>query len=736
LVERPVLSGQIPPVAVSYLARQETGLTSAALPAGTTTALVSARATARELGGLGGTGKTSLACALAREHYDNQAAHLVLWVAATGRDAVITGYAQALRDLGEGPYQGESPEHAADRFLDWLKNTGEPWLVVLDEIAGPAAVDGLWPVGSSGKVLVTSQQPDAAAGAYDVRAAELGAFSPREALTYLFASLQLDPGQRVGALELATDLGFSPVALRHAAAFLNATTLLDCRQYQTHFTERRRLAVPAFGDGMGATVAATWSLSCELADQLAPPRLAGWVLALISMLSPHGIPYGVLASQAARAFLADAEGPLSGETDVRAALGNLARAGLVTVNQKSPSRTVLVHEIVQALTRQHLQAAEAERVARAAADALAQAWSDRDMAPSTAQALRDCTAKLRENTGAFLLSPQCHPAVMRAGQSLDADGLAGPAVAYWHTMAGATQQVLGARHPQTIVVRNHLGAACEASGRHDEAIAIYEAAIADREQALGSDHPDTLAARDRLISTYLAAGRVNDAISSAEKRLGSPQAVTGRDHAATLTAQANLASVYLRADRPDEAIVAFQNVLAKMGSVYGPDHPETIAIHGRLADAFRESGRFKDAIALGKRILADRERVDGPDDPGTMAARASLASAYRDANKPKDAIRHYERILADRERVQGPDHSDTILARCDLAAAYTAARKFGLAIPQYERALTDSERALGYDHPITQSVREDLGKVGAYALSVLGIELRTPRSVKEKPQRP
>jgi tetratricopeptide (TPR) repeat protein len=398
-------------------------------------------------------------------------------------------------------------------------------------------------------------------------------------------------------------------------------------------------------------VAATWSLSCELADQLPPRRLAGWALALISMLSPHGIPYRVLTSQAARAFLADAEGAEAGEAHMRAALGNLARAGLITVDSESPARTVLVHEIVQALTRRHLPAAEAERAARAAADALAEAWSGGDLAPSIAQALRDCTAKLRENTGTFLLSPQCHPAVLRAGQSLDADGLAGPAVAFWETMAAATRQVLGPRHPQAIVMRNHLGTAYEASGRLDEAIAIYEAAIADREQALGADHPDTWAARDRLISTYLAADRVNDAISSAERALASPQAGTGRDPAAALTAHANLAGVYLRAGRSAEAIAAFQNVLAKMDSVHGPDHPETIAIRSRLADALRESGRLKEAIALGKRILSDAERVDGPDDPRTIAARASLASAYRDAKKAKDALRQYERILADRERV-------------------------------------------------------------------------------------
>ena len=238
LAERPVLSGQIPPVAASHVARQETGLSLASLATETTTLLVPASDTARGLGGLGGTGKTSLAAALAYECRDTEAAHLVVWVTATGRDAVITGYAQALRDLGEGPYQGESPEHAAYRFLDWLKRPGLPWLVVLDEVADPAAVDGLWPAGPSGRVLVTTAYPNASSAVQNPIAAEVGVFSPREALTYLFASARLDVGQRAGALDLATELGFSPVALRHAAAFLTATEL-DCRQYHTHFTERR-----------------------------------------------------------------------------------------------------------------------------------------------------------------------------------------------------------------------------------------------------------------------------------------------------------------------------------------------------------------------------------------------------------------------------------------------------------------------------------------------------------------
>ncbi len=730
MVEWPILSGQIPPVAGSYVARQETGLSLAGL-ATETTLLVPPKDTARSLDGLGGTGKTSLAAALAHECHDIRAAHLVLWVTATGRDAVMTSYAQALRDLGEGPYQGESPEHAAGRFLGWLQRPELSWLVVLDDVADPAAVEGLWPAGPSGRVLVTTANPDAAAATPNPRAVELAVFSPREALNYLFASARLDIGERAGAFDLVTELGFSPVALRHAAACLAATEL-DCSQYHSYFTERRRAAARASADDLGATVAAAWSLSRDLADQLAPQGLASRALALISMLSPHGVPYRVLSSEAARAYLTEPAGFRADETQMRTALVNLRRAGLVTIDEGSPARTVLVHELVQALTRQYLPATESQRVARAAADALAQAWSGPEVTPAVGQALRDCTSKLQEIAGASLLSAECHPAMLQAGRSLDASGLTGPAVAYWGAMASATQQALGAGHPQTVAVRDLLGAAYQASGRSDQAASIYEEVLADREQALGPGHPDTLAARERLAQIYLAAGRPKDAIGVAERALARVEAAAGPNHPDTLTAHSNLASAYLGAGFHDQASAAFRQVLGRMESVLGAEHPDTMAARGSLAETCRASGRFKDAIAVGKRALADRERVHGPDHPDTVGTRASLAAAYRAAKKPKDALSLYERIVADRERLQGAGHPDTILARCELAVTYLSARKFGQSIPQYERALTDSEQGLGYHHPITESVREDLNAAASAAQSVIGIDLRSPRPATDR----
>jgi tetratricopeptide (TPR) repeat protein len=718
------VAGEIPPVNGSYISRQETGLSLAGLPVGRTTVLVPAGPTGPDLARLGGTGKTTLACALAHAQCADQAAGLVLWVAATGRDAVISGYAQALARLEGAGHQDGQPEQAAERLLDRLAAAERPWLVVLDDLTDPATVDGLCPAGPAGRVLLTARQPDSAAAIHRAEVMDVGAFSPREAMAFLSASLRADPGQRTGALDLATELGFEPAPLSLAAAAM-ASTGLDCRQYLGYFSGRRQAMGRSASSQAAANLAAAWSLSCELADQLGPGGMARRVLALISMLAPQGVPGAVLTSQAARAYLSGAQGLLADRAEVLATLSGLARVGLVTVDEASPARTILVHGAVQELARQHMTPAECEQAAQAAADALVEAWPGEDAGSPAAQALRDSTWKLRDIAGTFLWQPQCHPVLVRSGQSLDAAGLSGLAVAYWQAMLGTARQMLGADHPQTVEARRLLGAACESSGRLDQALPAFETALGDAERVLGASHPDTQDAGQRLLRGYLSAGRWDEAIRLASKTLTGREQALGPEHPDTLAAHADLASTYLAADRPAEACATFERLLASRERALGPGHPGTIAAQASLTDAYTTAGRYKDAIALGKRALAGAERGQGAGHPGTTAARASLASAYRGAGKHKESLRLYERVLADREGTLGPGHPDTIRARCDVGLAYLWLRKFKLAIVEYERALTDAERALGSSHPVTEQARQDLGEAATVATSVLGIDLRS-----------
>ena len=157
----PIRSGTVPALANGFSVRLETapGL-AAALPAGAAAALVPDRAEAPAASPgpaaaphaqdwLRSSGKTQLAAAFAESLWQSGGVDLLVWAEATSRASVLSGYAAATAAV-TGRDQVSSCESDAAQFLSWLGETSRPWLVVLDDLAGPANLDGLWPARPAG----------------------------------------------------------------------------------------------------------------------------------------------------------------------------------------------------------------------------------------------------------------------------------------------------------------------------------------------------------------------------------------------------------------------------------------------------------------------------------------------------------------------------------------------------------------------------------------------------------
>jgi len=380
--------------------------------------------------------------------------------------AIVSGYAQAATELGVAVGQGEP---AAGRFLTWLAGTDRRWLVVLDDLSDPADVRGLWPPHrSSGRVLVTTRRRDAALSTGGRRLVEVGLFTPAEAAAYLAAKLGGDPARLIDADGLAADLGHLPIALAQAAAYM-IDRGLDCASYRRRFADRaRRLpdVLPEHGalpDDHRTTVAVTWSLSVDLADQLQPVGLARPVLELASVGDPNGIPLAVFTSSAALSCLttagADRDTGTSrdvGAEDAVDALHCLHRLSLVSLDLASTTRAVQVHALVQRATRERLDPGRFATVVAAAADALGQAWPEMERDSALVQVLRANTDAVRGHGGDLLWAPDGHEVLFIAGESLAEARLFTAALTYWQQLHTAAAQRLGPDHPDTLTIRQHL----------------------------------------------------------------------------------------------------------------------------------------------------------------------------------------------------------------------------------------------------------------------------------------
>ena len=709
----------MPALADGFTARLETspGL-AAALPAGAAVALVPDRAAAPATrpgplaapdtqDWLRSSGKTQLAAAFAESLWQSGGVDLLVWIEATSRASVLSGYAAATAAV-TGRDQASSCESVAAQFLSWLGETSRSWLVVLDDLSDPATLDGLWPAGPAGRVLVTSAEE--AAVPSGMRIVPLGPFSLREAISYLSGRLAADPDKRHGVIELAQDLDLEPVALTQASAVI-ANTPLSCREYRAQFMHGRdQLAESSSARPSAAAV--TWTFSLGRADQLAPGRSAQLLLALTALLDGHGIPETILTAPAADDFLAgDGNLPANGET-APAALAALEQAGLLTVVPVTAPPTVRISPVLQAALRAAVPEGMWDQAARSAADALLQAWPEREQPGWPASGLQSCVATLRRITGDQLWDGGCHPVLMRAGDSLDRARLTEPAADHWRDLATTSGRLLGGEHPDTLLVGQRLADAYLAAGRAADAIPWFQWALDRLTDKLGPDHHDVIEARRRLGHALVAALQVPAAITVLERAAAQFEQVCGPGHADTLGARDELAAAYMAAGQYSDAITLYRRTLADRERAQGARHPQTMTTRHGLADAYLASGRAKEAVAAYRRVVADRERVLGPDNLDTLTARNNLGAAYQKTGKPAAAELACEQAWAGFERVLGPRHPDTLRSRAALAQVYRQLGRYGNARALLRDTADRLQRILPDDDPLITELRQSLADIG------------------------
>lgn len=692
-------SGLIPPLARGFSVRHESmpNLEDALLP-GKAVLLAPAQA-AKVPDWHTTTGKTQMAAYAAQSlRWTPGGLDLVAWVTAASRATVLSGYAEAASRLGLD--QTGDGEAVAARFAAWLRSTPRPWLVVLDELLDPTDLEGLWPAGPAGRLLITAASPEAAR---DVPLLSVGYLTPREAVSYLSERLSTDPGHRGGQLDLALELGGEPAALAHAGAVIE-TSELTCRDYQEIF-QCQRAELERSGTGPVAAGAVTWRLSACHAEILDPGGATWPMLVLVALLCGHGVPLTVLTDPAVCRYLGG-DVPQGGEL-ARSAIQALSRAGLLDIDQTGASAIARVSGALRTSVLAVIPPELLKQSAGTAADALVQVWPKDPPETRLAALLRSCAASLLDAAGDALWSTgRCHRVLVKAGQSLDAARLPGPAVAWWQQLTQGSARVLGERHTDTVVAAGLLADALLAAGQVDDAVTWFEWILAARTETLGPDHRGTIAARIGLGRALTAVGRVQDAITVLDESALLSDRACGPDDEATLSATEAHAAACLAAGQPREAARLLMRALAGREKTQGSEAAATLATGDRLAAAYLAAGKFREGTTQYKKLLACSERTLGPDHPDTLNVRASLAAAYDTAGRIGDALREHQQACAGCERTFGPDHPLTLSRRAGLALAYYAAGQIGDALAVLRDSTARAERALSPADPVTRRLRQ------------------------------
>jgi len=694
----PIRAGTVPPPADGFQPR---------MPGGPPYPLWDRDTPCHVLTGTGGVGKTQLAAALARRAWAAGDVDLLVWVEASTRAAIVTGYGRAGIAVAAGP---ERPADSAALLLDWLAGTDRRWLVVLDDLNDPGDLRGLWPPATeTGRTLVTTRRRDAALTGPGRRVWPVGPFSAGEAAGYLRAKL----GAQADAAEaLAQDLGLLPLALAQAVAYL-ADRGLTPGEYRVRLRDaRRRLAdlVPEAGalpDDYPVALSAVWDLSVAHADALRPRGLARPMLELISLLDPNGIPGDVLTAAPVRAVTGVAD-----PDDLRDALYALHRLNLITVDRADPARLVRVHALIQRVARERLPDQRRARLVHAAAAALAGHWPDVPRDADLAQVLRANAAALAAQAGDDLLTGGVDPVLWHAGDSLGQVGQAADAARYWRSLSERAARVLGPGHRDAFTARYKAAYWSGQAGDATAAIAGLAALLDDQMPHLGAEHPDTLRVQRDLADWRGTAGDPGRAAADLARLLPHQSRLLGPDHPDVLHLRHNLGRWRGNAGDPRAAVEEFRAVLAARLRLLGPDHLDTLSARGNLALWQGEAGDATAAAAGFATLLHDQVRLLGPRHPHTLQTRGHLAHWRQAAGEPSPAS-DLDDLIADQQRVLGSGHPDPLRTRRLRALRIARDGDPDGAAELLAALLAEQVRLLGEDHLETRATRQDLERLRA-----------------------
>jgi tetratricopeptide (TPR) repeat protein len=636
--------------------------------------------TVHSLHGMGGVGKTRLAVEYAHAHayrYD-----LVWWFAAEESRVLPDQFAALAARMGLEPHS--DPRALQVGVHDALR--GVPgWLLIFDNADN---VDDIrdWlpsapiPPGTPGHVLVTTRRSGFAplGPVHDVDVVE-----PAEGIRLLRArATALDEDI---AAQLTEELGRLPLALEHAAAFLDRTAM-DGRSYLALVRTRADLLFSRGSTDRGQhALAGLWDISIERINAENPA--SSQLLDICAHLAPEPIPLNLFSThpdQLPDPLASVVADPLS-YTEAVAVLVDYSLA------RRTPTG-LQVHRLLQAAIR------EQHRRLRCEASGAQLSESATAVTGPQLRALRVLAADAPEE---FIDEPQLWPRW---------------AVLLPHVLIATSRVEDVASDPSNnleLVARllERAGTYLTMHARNSEAGLLFERVLRFDEARYGSHDPLVASDLSNVAWVLKEQGDLAAARPLAERALHIDEISFGSDHPKVATDLNNLATVLRDMGKPAEARPLLERALRMGETDLGLDHPLVATRLHNLATVSRDLGEPTAARPLAERALHITENRYGAGHPNVAHCLGSLVTIFRALGNPAEAQPLAERALRITETSYGPNHPEVASNLGNLALTLVDLGEPATARPLAERALQIAETSFGRDRPGVRTALSNLAAV-------------------------
>jgi tetratricopeptide (TPR) repeat protein len=618
--------------------------------------------------GMGGSGKTAVACALFQEVAGGQE-RTALWVNAADRASLRGGMLAVAADRGASDGEllaarnGLRP--AADLVWRYLDRSAEPWLLVLDNADEPEILrDGSWLRSSPRGIVVVTTRRAAARWWPGAELQHIGVL-PREDAALVLRDLAPHSGTTEQAARIADRLGRLPLALTLAGGFLSHQVLdpwtMDAYGHQLDGDERVQL-IDRGADALAEAdprhlVGLTWQLTLDTFEARGLPE-AVVLLRLLARFAAEPLPLVLLNHDGIGGVLPRART----ETALRALLDQSLSELVDVVGLRCvQSHGVLLDSVCAATPAELAPALDtvAVRLLDAAVPAVPDAGPHeprlRLLVPHVL-ALLWHVGELSAAADALAVATRLSVALHRTGDYLLA----------WETARTAAelgQRRLGADNRMVLAVRSRGGRALFRLGRFAQAEALLRRVRTTQEDLSGADDPDTLDTSYGLQLVLANLGRREESVALLRATAVGRRSALGPAHPLTLRARASLLEMLPAAEVVTEEDGALLSLPAECDRLLGADHTVTLGARHNHAWALYLLGRFDEADSEIRLVAEAYERRFGPEYPLVLAARQLFSRTRAALGHRDEAIGLMTDVVARRERGLGPEHPFTVAGR-------------------------------------------------------------------------
>ncbi len=304
------------------------------------------------ISGMGGLGKTQIAIEYAYRHREKYEA--IFWVSANSSISLVSGFTEIAHKLKLISTEERDSQAIVNAVKRWL-GEHQDWLLIFDNADQPQLVKECLPLDPQGHILLTSR-----ASVFDalaiVKPLELKEMLDDEAVQFLFKRTgrsQDMTGEAATAATLAQELGYLPLALEQAGAYI-IQNKASFANYLTSYEKNRVKLLKkskAVTGNYPESVATTWAMNFEEVEK--ESKASRDLLKASAFLAADNIPFELI-TQGADKLGAELEAALQGiEEDPlllsEKVLKPLLSYSLIRVNSVDEMYSLhrLVQEVVQ-----------------------------------------------------------------------------------------------------------------------------------------------------------------------------------------------------------------------------------------------------------------------------------------------------------------------------------------------------------------------------------------------------